>query len=443
MRLILTTYVVAARFVGAAWHEREAEDSIIQALGGKLDSAANIVLPGDGEFGERAKRWQASEEDVQETIRFASDHDMPFLAVSGTHGSTSAAATAKNMIQISLRNLNTAEISKDGSSVTVSGGIKSKKLIDYLWTRGKQIVTGACECVGLAAVALGGGHGFLQGYYGLLSDQIISMRVVFASGEAVTVSETMNVELFWAMRGTGHNFGVVTSMQYRIYNIPLGKEVWSWEAFTLPATSGNVRKCGLVLMNHAVSEAPLIMHNIAFNGPLAEARQYTQAYHDLEGVVAASAEGTYLDVPRWMQIDDAGFVCRIRDFMPGVGVMRFPADVQAYNLTALVAAVERFVEITMAGPEFAGSFMMLEQYASHAVMEADSSKSVFANKRDKLLLAPALAYRSVNEETGERNEALDEKVRRYGEEMRQLLVDGAEGMGGSHSYVNMRTAASL
>jgi len=64
---------------------------------------------------------------------------------------------------------------------------------------------------------LGGGHGWLQGRYGLVSDQFVSMNVVLANGNLITVDK--NSELFWAMKGAGHNFGIVTSMTSKIYDI--------------------------------------------------------------------------------------------------------------------------------------------------------------------------------------------------------------------------------
>jgi FAD/FMN-containing dehydrogenase len=63
---------------------------------------------------------------------------------------------------------------------------------------------------------LGGGHGLLQGHYGLLSDNLISARMVLANGTAVTVSSESNPDLFWAIRGAGHNFGIVTEFEYKI-----------------------------------------------------------------------------------------------------------------------------------------------------------------------------------------------------------------------------------
>lgn len=79
---------------------------------------------------------------------------------------------------------------------------------------------------------LGGGHGWLQGQYGLLTDNILSARVVLADGTAVTASPSVNSDLFWALRGAGHNFGIVTSVEYRIFDVEPGQgRVWAYEEY--------------------------------------------------------------------------------------------------------------------------------------------------------------------------------------------------------------------
>ena len=77
---------------------------------------------------------------------------------------------------------------------------------------------------------LGGGHGLLQGKYGLLADQLLSTRMVLANGTAVTVSNNSHPDLFWAIRGAGHNFGIVTEFTYRIYDAR-PNETWGFEQF--------------------------------------------------------------------------------------------------------------------------------------------------------------------------------------------------------------------
>ena len=76
---------------------------------------------------------------------------------------------------------------------------------------------------------LGGGHGWLQGQYGLGADQVVSARMVLANGDVVVVSETSNPDLFWGVRGAGHNFGIVTEMEYRVYDVK--NPQWSFQSF--------------------------------------------------------------------------------------------------------------------------------------------------------------------------------------------------------------------
>lgn len=89
------------------------------------------------------------------------------------------------------------------------------------------VATGLCECTSVAGPLLGGGHNIVQGQYGFVLDNIISARVVVASGELVEVSETKNPDLFWALRGAGHNFGIMTSFEMKAYDIPSNWTVYN------------------------------------------------------------------------------------------------------------------------------------------------------------------------------------------------------------------------
>ena len=76
---------------------------------------------------------------------------------------------------------------------------------------------------------LGGGHGWLQGRYGKMADNLISARVVLANGTAITVSEGENADLFWGLKGAGHNVGIVTSFQYKIHDRTPENENWAMD----------------------------------------------------------------------------------------------------------------------------------------------------------------------------------------------------------------------
>lgn len=76
--------------------------------------------------------------------------------------------------------------------------------------------TGSAPCVGVVGPGLGGGHGRYEGLYGLVSDSFVHLNVVIANGTQIGVNKTSHADLFWAMQGAGHNYGVVTSLVKKI-----------------------------------------------------------------------------------------------------------------------------------------------------------------------------------------------------------------------------------
>jgi fumiquinazoline A oxidase len=78
------------------------------------------------------------------------------------------------------------------------------------------LASGACNCAGVVGVTLGAGIGYLQGTFGLVIDSLLSVNFITASGEKIEVSESSNADLFWALRGAGANFGIVTSATYQL-----------------------------------------------------------------------------------------------------------------------------------------------------------------------------------------------------------------------------------
>lgn len=76
---------------------------------------------------------------------------------------------------------------------------------------------------------LGGGHGRYQGMHGLISDNIVNLNVVLADGSRIRVNSTTNADLFWAMQGAGHNYGIVTSFELQIH--PREVETWYYKNY--------------------------------------------------------------------------------------------------------------------------------------------------------------------------------------------------------------------
>src|SRR5262249_26204425 len=84
------------------------------------------------------------------------------------------------------------------------------------WPRGSA---GSVGAVGMAGLTLGGGYGPLIGRFGLALDNLLAAEVVLADGRVVVADDSNEAELFWALRGGGGNFGVVTAMRHRLHNL--------------------------------------------------------------------------------------------------------------------------------------------------------------------------------------------------------------------------------
>ena len=98
-------------------------------------------------------------------------------------------------------------------------------------------VTGLCECVSVIGPLLGGGHSLLQGRHGFSADNLVSARVVLADGNVVTTSEHENSDLFWALQGAGHNFGIVSSFEVNVYDASI-----PWKMFVAGFTQGSLER---------------------------------------------------------------------------------------------------------------------------------------------------------------------------------------------------------
>jgi len=151
----------------------------------------------------------SSEADVAAAVRFAADSGLGVAVRSGGHGGPMYSPGAGRLL-IDLAELNTVSIDEAGVA-TIGPGAVWAGVADVLARSGYAVTSGDTADVGVGGLALGGGIGWLVRRDGLTIDNLLSAHVVTAAGELVTASADENPELFWALRGGGGNFGVVTS----------------------------------------------------------------------------------------------------------------------------------------------------------------------------------------------------------------------------------------
>ncbi|KAI0165178.1 hypothetical protein GGR52DRAFT_97996 [Hypoxylon sp. FL1284] len=427
--------------------------NIAADLGPLLSAQASIVVPGDATFANLTSRWReyhapsisavvqvAVEADVQETpqVRYADKLNIPFIARAGGHGATDSLGAAKHAIQIDFRGMNQIKLSEDGTSATIGGGADVKQVVSTLEGLGKRTVTGICECVGMSAPALGGGHGWLQGQYGLMADQVISARLVLPNGELVVVSEKSEPDLFWAIKGAGHNFGLVTEWEYRVYDTKPTK--WSYEIFVY---SGDKLEALYELLNKMTKDQPpefihwgyiikvadldpdhpILWFAVIYDGLTETAREYAKPFHDIDTIMIQSGEATTHELAALTFQDADGPGCAY-----GLTSLRYPIGLKSYNVGAVREVYNEIDETFRNVPELAGSFFLLEGYSTQAVQAVDPDSTAFPHRGDEILVTSYIQYKP--------NATIDPVAQEFGEKLRQYLLDGSDEPTRLRAYVN-------
>lgn len=213
----------------------------LTALYSGLSQAAEIIYTTDPDFNETTPRYTiyrppasygtiipATEADIQHIVRTSVANNIPFLATGGGHGITKTLGAfhyTDTGITIELSKVNTINLSPDNEYITVGGGARYEAAYEPMYNAGKMMAMGNSPCVGIVGAALGGAVGMWQGLYGLGIDSLVSVRLVTAAGELVSASAAENADLFWAIRGAGANFGIVTEATFRLHEAFNGGDV--------------------------------------------------------------------------------------------------------------------------------------------------------------------------------------------------------------------------
>lgn len=207
----------------------------------KREFQGRLILPDDHQYEEARKIWNGlydkhpaaiakceNSSHVQTAVNFAREHQV-LLAVKGGGHDYAGNSVCDNGLIIDLSEINKIEVDPHTKTAVVEGGATIGQFDEAAQKYSLTIPTGTVSSIGIGGLTLGGGSGYLSRKFGLALDSLVSAKVVTAGGKIVTANESENEDLFWAIRGGGGNFGIVTSFKFRLHEV--GPEVLSFQTY--------------------------------------------------------------------------------------------------------------------------------------------------------------------------------------------------------------------
>ncbi|KAI4093259.1 MAG: hypothetical protein LQ339_007737 [Xanthoria mediterranea] len=416
-------------------------------LGSQLCKGSSVYLSNYLGSRDHTERWSTAaegdvmlvvaptcEKDVATVVKLTNQIGLPFLAINRGHGSVSALGTIRNGVLIKLNNLVSVDIAPDGKSAVLGGGVYTDLLLRRLAKENKVAATGGCGCVGIVGPGLGGGFGFYQGYFGLMADGFIEMDVVTADGSEITVSESSNPDLFWAMRGAGQNFGIVTKFRYKIFDYPNGQNVFHatyhffedrlevlFQHLNSLIDNGSLPKkvnAYVVLRSEPhISTRPVFVYHFYYFGSAEQASPYVQRILDLSPIFISNASFPYKEVSH------RSFQASVGDPICAAGIStktRFPIGLKTYNISTNREIYNLFEDMITTTPALATSFVQFEAFPMQAVKAVDPASTAYAHREDDILVAFSTQYLLSAANVAAAN--------KYGRKARQLFIEGARPM---------------
>jgi FAD/FMN-containing dehydrogenase len=344
------------------------------------------------------------------------------LAVRGGGHSQAGHGTSEGGIVLDLGSLTTLEIDAGGRVARAAGGLTSGAVTNAAAPYGLAVGFGDTPSVGIGGLTLGGGAGFLVRKHGLTIDHLLGAEVVTADGRVLEVDEHNHSDLFWAIRGGGGNFGVVTRFDYRLHPVDLV----TGGMLALPATPETL--AGLVAEADTAPEELSMIANVLLAPPLpfvppelvGEPLALVLLVHagpldDGERAVAPlrALAQPVADFVRAMPFTEM-FTAEAPDPLPGAVVRTFFSD--SFDEVAAGELLDRLRASTAQLP--AAQIRVL----GGAVARVPSEATAFAHRRRQLMVNVAAMYASPEE---------DPVHRVWAEDAAAALRQGEDG-----AYVN-------
>lgn len=291
-------------------------------LGGSL--RGRLTRPGDSDYDTARAVWNQNVDrrpalvarcvgaaDVINCVNFAREHQL-LLAVRGGGHNVAGTSMAERGMVIDLSEMNGVRVDPVRRTARAEGGTKWGQYDRETQAFGLASTGGTNYDTGIGGLTLGGGFGWLGGKHGLALDNLLSVDIVTADGQLRVASATEHADLFWAVRGGGGNFGVVTAFEYQLH--PVGPLLTSLAVYPLAQTREVLRfyhEFVGTIPDEVVADAaiahlpgggpPVVAITAAYNGPLGAGEAVLRPLRQFGTPLMAQVEPMpYVQLQHWL-----------------------------------------------------------------------------------------------------------------------------------------------
>jgi hypothetical protein len=190
-----------------------------------------VILPGDAHYEQVRRVWNhevdqrpsliiqcVCEDDIRHALEFAREHNL-LIAIRGGGHSFAGYGTCDGGAVIDLSIMRRLRIDPHHKSVSLEPGVVGGELDQVTQAFGLAVPLGSCPSVGVVGYAIGGGEGSLTPSLGFACDSIVRARVLLHDSSILTAEAVSNQDLFWALRGGGGNFGIITQLELALHSV--------------------------------------------------------------------------------------------------------------------------------------------------------------------------------------------------------------------------------
>ncbi|MCY9018898.1 FAD-binding oxidoreductase [Priestia megaterium] len=214
---------------------------------GLIQLTGLVIFKGDPGYEEAIKNWNPyvdvsplvfvfaqNSQDVSNAIKWARENEVPMRVRSGRHALDKNLSVVKGGVVIDVSEMQKVSLDRKNAIATVQTGIHVGPLVKGLAREGFMAPFGDSPTVGIGGITMGGGFGVLSRSIGLVSDNLIGLKMVDAKGNIIQADQSSNEDLLWASKGGGGgNFGYNTEYTFKVHQAPKTATVfniiWPWE----------------------------------------------------------------------------------------------------------------------------------------------------------------------------------------------------------------------